>query len=51
MQANAYADTDILGGGIVESSYAGNAGAYPDNRSRDAWPDDSDEVGGAARNL
>ena len=48
MQANAYADTDTLGGGIVESSYAYHAGAYPDDRSREAWPVVSDQVGGAA---
>ncbi len=48
MQANAYADTDTLGGGIMESSYADHTGAYPDDRSREAWPVDSDQVGGAA---
>ncbi len=48
MQANAYADTDTLGCGIVESSYADHARAYPDDRSREAWPVDSDQVGGAA---
>jgi len=51
MQTNAYADTDTLGGGIVEFSCSDYTRVYPDVRSRDAWPVDSDEVGGAARNL
>ena len=49
MQASACADTHTLGGGIVESSYADHAGASPDDRSREAWPVDSDQVGGARR--
>ncbi len=36
MQASAYADTDSLGGGVVESSYVDHAGAYPYDRSREA---------------
>ncbi len=51
MQANAFAGTGTLGGGFMEFSCAGHAGVYPDDHSRDAWPVDSDEVGGAARNL
>ena len=51
MQANAFADTGNLGCGFVEFSCTDHTGVYPDDHSRDAWPDDFDEVGGAARNL
>lgn len=51
MQTNAYAYTGTPGGDIVESSCTDHAGVYPDDRSHEAWPVDSDQVGGAARNL
>ena len=51
MQANAFAYTGTLGGGFLESNCTDYTGVYPDDRSREAWPVDSDEVGGATRNL
>ena len=51
MQANAYADTGTLGCGFVEFRCTDHTGVYPDDHSCDAWPVDSIEVGGAARNL
>ncbi len=51
MQANALAYTGTLGGGFVEFSCTDHTAVYPDDHSRDAWPVDSDEVGGAARIL
>jgi hypothetical protein len=51
MQANAFADTGTLGGGLVESGCAGQAGARPNGLSHGSRPVDSDEVSGAAQSV